>query len=118
MVEPTEGEVVRFVWSAYITPEKFAGWHVPLNEDRYDDVRLAAVQENPCRKLEAAHAEALLLFHEAVLQACERRARSAWPLINRAEVQHNLLGEAVHELRLVAVALRLHEVQEGAIHER
>jgi len=46
MVEPTEGEVVRFVWSAYITPEKFAGWHVPLNEDRYDDVRLAAVQEN------------------------------------------------------------------------
>ena len=46
MVEPTEGEVVRFVWSAFITPEKWPGWHVPLNEDRYDDVRLAAVQEN------------------------------------------------------------------------
>ena len=79
----------------------------------------AAVANRPDRELEAAHAARVRpVMLEAALQAGEGRERGSRPLIDRAEVQDDLLGEAVRVLRVVAVALRHDQVVDVAIHER
>ena len=55
---------------------------------------------------------------QAALQAGEGRERGSRPLVERAKVQDDLLGEAVRILRVVAVALRHDQVPDVAVHER